>query len=130
MERFRVTKRLLICFVLVAAGCTTILQPIPTLSFAEAYRAVENLPPDSYIDEYEYSWNDFNNSRQLDQRDGCCEKSEEPIQQVLVLDSSGTVVQYVSDVDTPRSRCFRNTYMGVKFPKPPIAPYYKYALMR
>src|SRR5690606_30283157 len=115
MERCRVIKRLLFCLVVFMTGCATTLQPLPTLSFAEAYRAVENLPPDSYIDDYEHLWYDFNNALKLDQRDGCYERSVEPIQQVLVLDASGKVVQYVSDLDTPRSRCFRNTYLGVKF---------------
>ena len=123
-------KHFVTCFLMLIAGCATTHQAVPTLSFNEAYRAVESLPPDSYIDDYENAWNDFNNAQQLDQRDGCYAKSEGPIQQVLVLDSTGKVVQYVSDLDTPRSRCFRNTYLGIQFPKPPISPYYKYALMR
>jgi hypothetical protein len=100
------------------------------MSFGEAYRAVKNRPPGSYIEDYENTWNNFNNAHKLDERDGCFARSEGSIQQILVLDSSGKVVQYVSDLDTPRSRCFRSTYLGIQFPKPPISPYYKYALMQ
>ena len=75
-------------------------------------------------DAYANAWADFNNLNHLDERDGCYFKADGELTQILEIDASGKVVGYFTDKDNGRSECWRNTYLGVVFPKPPFAPYW------
>jgi hypothetical protein len=78
---------------------------------------------------YADSWVEFNNQNHLDERDGCYYRAEGELTQILEIDAAGKVVGYYADKDNGRSQCWRNTYLGVVFPKPPFAPYWHRLVM-
>jgi len=78
---------------------------------------------------YANAWAEFNNQQHLDERDGCYSKAEGELIQILEIDASGKVVGYFSNQDNGRSRCWKSTYLGVVFPKPPFAPYWHKLVM-
>jgi hypothetical protein len=78
---------------------------------------------------YANAWAAFNNQNHLDERDGCYFKADGELTQILEIDASGKVVGYFADKDNGRSQCWRNTYLGVVFPKPPFAPYWHRLVM-
>ena len=92
---------------------------------AEAQRSQHLAATSSYAD----TWAEFNNQNHLDERDGCYFKAEGELVQILEIDRSGKVVGYYTDQDNGRSRCWRATYLGVVFPKPPFAPYWHKLVM-
>lgn len=92
---------------------------------AEAQRANRPNATSRYAD----AWADFNNRRDLDERDGCYFKANGELIQILEIDKSGKVVGYFADKDNNRSRCWKRTYLGVVFPKPPFAPYWHKLIM-
>lgn len=105
-----------------ASGCAS--TPQAASSFADAQRLFESQPKNAAAFAYSDAWVDFNNTQRLDERDGCYFKAEGPLVQILQMDASGKVVGYFSDNDNGRSRCWRSTFLGVTFPKPPFAPFY------
>jgi hypothetical protein len=92
---------------------------------AEAQRGRHLAATSSYAD----TWAEFNNQNHFDERDGCYFKAEGELIQILEIDRSGKVVGYYTDQDNGRSRCWRATYLGVVFPKPPFAPYWHKLVM-
>jgi len=78
---------------------------------------------------YADAWAAFNNQNHLDERDGCYFKADGELTQILEIDASGKVIGYFADKDNGRSQCWRNTYLGVVFPKPPFAPYWHRLVM-
>ena len=78
---------------------------------------------------YADSWAEFNNQNKLDERDGCYFMADGELIQILEIDESGKVVGYYADKDNGRAQCWRNTYLGVVFPKPPFAPYWHRLVM-
>jgi hypothetical protein len=78
---------------------------------------------------YADAWAAFNNAQHLDERDGCYFKAEGELTQILEIDAAGEVVGYYTDRDNGRSQCWRATYLGLMFPKPPYAPYWHKLVM-
>lgn len=74
-------------------------------------------------------WAAFNNAQHLDERDGCYFKAEGELTQILEIDAAGKVAGYYTDRDNARSQCWRATYLGLDFPKPPFAPYWHKLVM-
>ena len=99
-------------------------------NFAEVKRLFEEQERTAATDAYGTAWADFNNSQHLDEKDGCYFKAEGSLVQILEIDATGKVVAYFADKDNGRSQCWRNTYLGVTFPKPPFAPYYHHMSMQ
>ena len=95
-----------------------------TVSFAEAERAFSLQPTNAETKAYRHTWEEFNNANHLDEKDDCYSKADGSLVQILQIDSEGKVVGYFADKDNGRSQCWRRTYMGVIFPKPPFAPFY------
>ncbi len=94
---------------------------------ASAEAQIASEPEASSI--YAEAWAAYNNEHRLDERDGCYFKADGELTQILELDSSGKVVGYYADKENGRAQCWRQTYMGVVFPKPPFAPYWHKLVM-
>lgn len=92
---------------------------------ADAQREHRRAETSKYAD----AWAAFNNAQHLDERDGCYFKAEGELTQVLEIDAAGRVIGYYADRDNGRSQCWRATYLGVVFPKPPFAPYWHTLVM-
>ncbi len=93
---------------------------------AEAQRTKHQVATAKYAE----TWAEFNNAQHLDERDGCYFKAEGALTQILEIDAAGKVVGYYADQDNGRSQCWRATYLGVVFPKPPFAPYWHKLVMQ
>lgn len=71
---------------------------------------------------------EYNNAHQLDTRMGCYELGSETVQLFLIIDYGKAkrrtfVVDAVSNFNTPRSRCFIDSYKGMQMKKPPYLPF-------
>lgn len=98
-------------------------------SFAEAEHLFNSQPRTAATDAYGTAWAKFNNAQHLDERDGCYYKADGMLVQILQIDATGKVVDYFTDKNNGRAQCWRNTYLGVTFPKPPFAPFYHRLVM-
>ena len=114
---------------LLAAALPVAAQSTTTFEQANAKAEAQWAEKQAATAKYADSWAAFNNAHHLDERDGCYVKAEGELTQVLELDASGKVVGYFTDRDNGRSQCWRLTYMGVTFPKPPFAPYWHKLVM-
>ena len=92
--------------------------------FAEANARTDMQPNDKITSAYARSWEAFNNEQHLDDRDGCYDKGQGELTQILEIDASGKVAGYFADKDDGRTRCWKSAYLGVVFPAPPFEPFY------
>lgn len=104
------------------AGCAS--APRTPSTFAEAQRLFDLQPRTRATDDYGTAWAEFNNAHDLDERDGCYFRAEGPLVQILQINKNGKVEGYFADKENGRSSCWRQTYLGLTFPKPPFAPFF------
>ena len=117
--------------VLLLISCSSAFAVPPMSKIYEGASSLFSAQPRTKeTDAYADAWAAFNNSHHLDERDGCYFKATGPLVQILQINAEGTVVGYYSDKINGRSECWRKTYMGVTFPKPPFAPFYHRLEMR
>ena len=107
---------------LLLAGCASV--PSTDSSYADAARRFAAQPRTAATDAYGTAWAEFNNAQHLDERDGCYFKAEGSLVQILKIDANGKIIGYFADKENGRSQCWRQTYLGLTFPKPPFAPFY------
>jgi len=81
--------------------------------------------PNAKATKYEDESIAVNNEKKFDMKGNCHAKARNPVTIMLVLDATGKVTESVTDVENVKSKCFRDAYAGVQFPKPPMAPYRK-----
>ena len=117
MSRLTVSSLLL-----VLAGCAS--APHGPQTFAGAQTLFDLQPSTEATKTYYTAWFAFSNANHLDDRDDCYSKAEGSLVQILEMDASGKVTGYFADHDNGRSQCWRRTYLGVTFPKPPFSPFY------
>jgi hypothetical protein len=108
---------------LLSAGAAAAAQPHAT-SFAQAQKLFDFQAKDAATKAYANAWAEFNNAHHLDEKGGCYSKAGGTLVQILEIDATGRVVGYFANRDNARSRCWRQAYLGVKFPPPPFAPFY------
>jgi hypothetical protein len=120
--------------VVLAAICLFLAPPAMAQSVSDFAQA--NARADAQLkhwhaetSQYADAWAAFNNAQHLDERDGCYFKAEGELTQILEIDAAGKVVGYYTDRDNGRSQCWRATYLGLMFPKPPYAPYWHKLVM-
>jgi hypothetical protein len=114
---------------LALASLSLVAVAAQTKTFAEANAMADAQSQTAETHAYAEAWAHFNNAQHLDERDGCYFRADGELTQILEIDSSGKVVGYFSDKDNGRSQCWRQTYLGVVFPKPPFAPYWHRLIM-
>lgn len=115
-------------------GCATPTVPNNTLQFDDAeakYVAqYKQWSEDEQYQGYMQLWLDFNNNNAIDSQGKCYFLGEEDESIVLVLDEGGRVVDVAVDHNNKMTQCFRRTFLGVVYPKPPFAPYYNLMRMK
>ena len=127
-----------VCAALILAGCQSTpstppeneAPPPKNPAFASEMSKFNAQFPNDKVTKYENESIAFNNERKLDEKNGCHGKSKYPVTIIMVLDATGKVTQSLTDVENAKAACFRATYAGVQFPKPPIAPYRKAILLK
>jgi hypothetical protein len=77
---------------------------------------------------YSSEFAQFNNHFHIDEKDGCYALDKGPVGLMLVIthpsSSQYAVVENVlSDVDSPKARCFMKTYRGLPTKVPPYVPF-------
>jgi len=112
----------ILSLLVVLAGCAS--APSGPRTFADAQVLFDLQPDTPEVATYRNDWYGFNNAQHLDERDGCYPKAEGSLVQIMEIDAKGTITGYFADRDDGRSQCWRRTYLGVAFPKPPFAPFY------
>ena len=118
------TRNSVLKLLIVLCAFSSIAASPSPMTFAQASSAFDSQPVNGKTESYLNSWGEFNNSHKLDEKDGCYFKAPGPTRQILIIDASGTVVQFLSDVNNERTNCFRHSYLHVRFPKPPFAPFF------
>ena len=98
----------------------------PGMTFDEALKLARAQTADA---RYGEEWLSFNYNNRIGAKGDCYRRSAGPVRQVLVIDKDGVVTDVIADVDNAKSRCFRESYLHVRFPPPPFAPYYIYQRM-
>lgn len=98
-----------------------------TLSHVDAKKTWEQSKDRADYQQYADEFTQFNNSRHLDEKDGCYGLSPGPVTIFLIITHSTTakfavVEQVVSDVDNAKAQCFRKTYTGLPTKVPPYSP--------
>ncbi|WP_211251968.1 hypothetical protein, partial [Arenimonas malthae] len=121
--------RELFLFVSLSFALSTSAQVPAAFEQANAHADAQRASKPEETARYAEAWAAFNNEQGLDERDGCYFKADGELTQILEIDSSGRVVGYYSNKDNGRSRCWKQTYIGVVFPKPPFAPYWHKLVM-
>jgi len=95
------------------------------VALAEAQSSEDNSARSDYLNrrmEYE-------NEIALDEQGGCYFISGGGITQVIRINEHGVVDLVLSNIESPKSECFRKLYLGTKFDPPPLAPIYQKMLM-
>lgn len=119
--------RVAILAICLASALEALAQSVS--GFAEANSKAEAQAKTEDALAYADVWASYNNENHLDERDSCYFKADGELTQILEIDHSGKVVGYFADKDNGRSVCWRATYLGVVFPKPPFAPYWHKLVM-
>jgi len=70
----------------------------------------------------------YSNAHKLDTRLGCYDLGSETVIQYLIINLGSSkkyaiVEDVVSNINTPKSRCFTDSYKGLQVKKPPYLPF-------
>lgn len=114
---------------LLLIALSAVAQSAPDFAQANANAESQRAQKKDATSKYADAWAEFNNANRLDERDGCYFKAEGELTQILEIDAAGKVIGYYTDQRNGRSECWRATYLGVVFPKPPFAPYWHKLVM-
>ena len=109
---------------LLAFPLSSVAQSVATFEQADQLAEAQRAQNDPENNKYLEAWSDFNNAHELDERDGCYFKDGAALTQILEIDSSGKVVGHFASNSSPSAECWKATYLGVTFPKPPSAPFW------
>lgn len=90
---------------------------------------------EKYRDTEEYAqfnndWLSFNNANQIDEK-GHCYLIGGPTEVIILIQNRlGTIQNVVVENDNKKTRCFKEAFIGKKYPKPPFSPFYHYMIMK
>jgi len=98
------------------------------MTYQEAEKVWEETKDNKSYGEYTTEFANFNNYHHLDEKDGCYRLGREKIRHFLIIthtegEKYGVIHSVVSNVDTEKSQCFKNTYKGLKVKIPPYLPF-------
>lgn len=100
----------------------------PNISFSSAKKIWEASKGRSDYQTYADEFAQFNNYYHLDEKDGCYALGSEPVELMLIITHHGngqyaTIEKVLSNVDSPKARCFRKSYEGLGTKIPPFFPF-------
>src|SRR5262245_26188352 len=112
----------------VALSCGLALAAEKPLSFTEAKKIWQQSKDRKEYQTYASEFAQFNNHFRLDEKDGCYALASGPVELMLVIthpagEKYAVVTEVLSDVDNPKSQCFRRSYRGVQTKVPPFLPF-------
>ncbi len=100
----------------------------PPRSYSAARVLWEHTKGNGEYQAYASEFAQYNNHFHLDSKDGCYTLGSESVGLMLVITRPdgaeyALVENVLSDVDTPKARCFIKTYRGLRTKVPPFLPF-------
>ena len=97
-------------------------------SYADARGLWEKHKDTAEYQTYASEFAQFSNHFHIDEKDGCYALGKEPVGLMLVITHPGgsqyaVVEDVLSDVDSPKARCFMKSYRGLPTKVPPYVPF-------
>jgi hypothetical protein len=97
-------------------------------SYADAKAIWERNRSNPAYQTYVTEFSQFNNHFHLDEKGGCYALAPGPVNLMLIIshqdNSEFAIIERVlADVDNAKSRCFENSYRGVRTKTPPFFPF-------
>jgi hypothetical protein len=97
-------------------------------SYADAAAIWQRSRSTAEYQKYTDEFTQFNNHFHLDEKDSCYALAPGPVNLMLVIshqdnDEFAVIERVLSDVDNAKSRCFKNTYRGIRTKVPPFFPF-------
>jgi len=118
---------------LLLTGCASKL-PAPDYSFETVDRLADQqwaeYKDDDRHSAFNTDWLLFNNANGIDQKNGCYVLGSDVEDLILIQNSEGVIQHVVLKRSTPKSECFKEVFLGVRYPAPPVAPYYHFMRMQ
>ena len=74
---------------------------------------------------YDRAWSDHHNQHHPTAGDECFALEGSEFTFILEFDAAGRIRHFYADQDTPMTRCFRKAWVGLDYPPPPVAPWYR-----
>ena len=98
------------------------------LTFSEANKIWEKSKDREDYQVYSTEFAQFSNHFRLDEKDGCYSLSEGSVELMLVIThidgaEYAKIENVLSNVDNPKSDCFKGTYHGIPTKVPPFFPF-------
>jgi hypothetical protein len=123
-----VALRILLITVAATAVATLALGADAPRSYADARANWEKHFGSTQYQTYGSEFVQFNNHLHLDEKGGCYALGPEHVELMLVItNASGSefavVENALTDVDTPKARCFVKSYLGLRPKVPPYVPF-------
>ena len=111
-----------------AAAATLAYGAEPPSSYADARANWETHKNSTEYQSYVAEFVQFNNHFHLDEKGGCYALGPGPIELMLVITHAGgaefaIVENALTDVDSPKARCFIKSYRGLQTKPPPYVPF-------
>lgn len=111
---------------LIASGST--LMASPESSYSAARKIWQKSKDRSDYQLYADEFAKFNNYYHLDEKDGCYGLGNEPVELMLIITHHDNgkyarIEKVLSNIDTPKAKCFRKSYEGLSTKIPPFLPF-------
>ena len=88
-----------------------------------------NKDEDNYVS-YNTEWSLYNNVNKIGKRGDCYAIKGKETLLILIQNNNGVIQDVVTKHNDKRSNCFKQSFINVKYPKPPFAPFYHYLDMK
>jgi hypothetical protein len=100
----------------------------PEISFSSAKKIWQESKDRGDYQAYANEFAQFNNYYHLDEKDGCYALGNEPVELMLIIthrdgDKYARIEKVLSNIDSPKARCFRKSYEGLGTKIPPFFPF-------
>lgn len=120
--------RLLIAVLLSLMASSSVLADSPIVSFSAAEKIWQESKDRSGYQAYADAFVQFNNYNHLDEKDGCYALGNEPVELMLIIthhdnEKYARIERVLSNIDTPKAKCFRKSYEGLNTKIPPFLPF-------
>ena len=79
---------------------------------------------------YIQKWLTINNENKIDEKNNCYAQGSGPTHMVLIQNRDGVIEKVVQKIENEKAKCFTHSYLGLEFPKPPVAPFYHIMTMQ
>ena len=120
-------KQIILLIPFLFSACSA-SEDLSAINYSEAYSLADqqwqsNNSNKQYT-EYFNMWTGFNNQNKIDEKAGCYRYGNQLVKLVLIQNNEGVIERVVTSSNDKKTECFVKSYTGVKFPTPPISPFF------